>query len=640
MIKKLRMSKIIISLIVIIVIIFGGILIYSINIIQTLDSKMQSLSLLKLHNEGDRAIIFEKDAIVAQKDLEHFFSFIEKNIGNKKYIKSLITQGVINKHKSYYEFAENFEIAGNVQNDCERIYCLQVRRNFSELPSILWKGLIGIEDVRFLEHPGVDYLSLIRALVKNIIAGKYVQGGSTLTQQLIKNLLLTSEKALSRKYKEMIYAFYLEQNAKKEDILQIYLNEVFWGTFQGVYLRGVYSASLAYFAKTPHHLTEYEAAILISMLKGPFVYSPLKKPEKLRSRADLVYSKLMQEKMIASDKNGLWSDKKWKSWLENVNSRSKLNYFKDYYYSQMNRSKFLNDYEKFILVNGISKTKKILGKRIEGKDIGVKILIRDLKCNDDQCLDQFTYYSKYERSLKNALFQEKHQIGSIFKPIVYNIILNKGRDLQDLVDTSPIQLKLKSGNWSPRDSSKSKMNEITLRQALQKSRNIPLIRLTQEIGFDEIEKELLKYIPDLLLPLKEYPAQLLGAVELSLDEVSNIYLKFIKEECQRLKLDELSIEDSIIYVVSDASQTTISKVANNILKNVKLFGKTGTTNQGQDNWFVAFDGKRVYVIWFGIETDRGKKAYLSGSSTSFRILQNYLPTRGQRIEELSCPDNF
>ena len=192
-------------------------------------------------------------------------------------------------------------------------------------------------------------------------------------------------------------------------------------------------------------------------------------------------------------------------------------------------------------------------------------------------------------------------------------------------------MRIKSGAWTPREGHKDLAEEVTLKEALIKSYNRPLIRLGEEMGWDELEAYLEGYIPKIKKPLQEYPAQLLGAVELSMSELFGVYQKFIQENC----LSEDG-ESDVIEALSDPTTTTISHRVGRELAGQKFFGKTGTSNNGMDNWFISFDGRELGVIWFGNEGKKEADIRLFGSNTAFRIFEQFNRSRGKRFNVLNC----
>lgn len=574
---------------------------------------------------------------VSKKDLEAYYIFSASKPFYQKWINSKLKNNEIAKipeDSSVFEIIKNTELKPLLKNDCEKVYCYQHRLPFEEIPSIFWRGLIGVEDHRFINHIGIDFKSLLRAIIVDIRKMEFAQGGSTLTQQLVKNIYLTNEKKFSRKIKEMIISIYIESKFDKEQILEAYFNEFLWGSMQGMRIKGIFSASVFYFSKRPHEIKPYEAAILVSMLNGPYLFNPLRNLERLKKRTEIVYKKLVKLDLFPKGKHSEWKDRKWKEWVKSLEEKNKNKPYVAIWKSQKQTKNLLSSYESFVFNKAASETELFLKGYLKGKDMAVKAYVSQPLKNINKQTYQF--YSKYERNEDLAINKEKHSVGSILKPILYKIFKNNGKKFTDLVSTESITLNLKSGKWEPRESHKNLPSEVTLAEALHHSYNRPVIRLANDIGFDKIEKELLTYIPNLKTPLAEYPAQLLGAIELSLKEIYDVYEKFIHLECQNLNYLD-GPENSLLALLSDPKQTTLHRVIGKEMGEHRFFGKTGTSNKGQDNLFVFFDGNLLGAIWTGLEGERsGDDLHLAGATTSFRIYQRFVRDRGKRVSELNC----
>lgn len=552
-------------------------------------------------------------------------------------LNDLLSKQLIASSGKDFTILSAFELPPLRVNGCDRFRCIQNRREFRDIPAAIWKGLLGTEDFRFLDHQGIDPIAIARAIVVDVIAMKFVQGGSTLTQQLVKNLFLTNERKLKRKFTEMIYAIYIENILSKEEIITLYLNEVFWGTFQGVYIKGFHAASIAYFHKVPSELSEFEATMLISLLKGPSFYDPSRGIDRLRDRTKAVYERLRGLNLVSKSDQFLWSSSDWASWKKDYDKRSKGGHFYSYYLASQNSDRTIESFEKLVLYTSVQEVNAYLKPRVRDADIGIKIFIADLSCKSFDCESGFSFYSKQERDKRDAMTKEFHQVGSLLKPIVYETFIELGKSYDDDVSTEPITLKLKSGDWTPKDYSKVKVDEVELKVALQKSKNIPLIRIANEVGFDELEKKLIPKFPRLKSPLSEYPAQLLGALELSMEEVLRVYSDFIQNKCKSIKENDLDFEQTVLHYMSLAPETTITSLAKGPYRDARVFGKTGTTNNGLDNWYYAFDGQKVYLIWYGVESNRNKfDLRLSGAVSSFLIFQKFMNKRGKQISEIIC----
>ena len=511
-------------------------------------------------------------------------------------------------------------------NDCFQIYCYQHRMVFERIPSVFWKVLLGVEDYRFPEHRGVDPRSILRALLANIKKGKTVQGGSTLTQQLAKNLYYSADKNLWRKIKEAIASIYLELKYSKEKILEAYFNEVTWGYLQGIRLKGIHAASLFYFAKHPREIDVYEASILVSLLKGPGHFHPLRHTRRLMKRTDMVLGKLRTLNLVGKKDVVVWSASLWEKWFASLRKRERLSRGRAIW-KTLGTSGF-GQFERFVFITKAMKIQRQIKERYPEADISVKSVIGNLADGVS-----FDYYSKYERDTQNALVRERHQVGSVVKPLLYSLFFKLGVDPESRVSLAPLTLRLKSGEWTPREVAKNPPKEAGALESLLRSYNRPVIRLAQEVGFAALEEAMEKELPRLKKPLGEYPAQLLGAMELSLGEVFDLYRRFIRQGCQ----EGDPVIGDIVRALSVPENTTVRRSLGPVIGLHKFFGKTGTSNRGLDNWYVFFDGEMLGVIHLGHEGVRkGVELDIYGGGTAFVLFRDFVRDRGRRFNELSC----
>lgn len=495
-------------------------------------------------------------------------------------------------------------------NDCQSVYCLQHRLTFDQIPGVFWKGLIGIEDYRFLDHFGIDPRSILRAIFVDLVEMRFVQGGSTLTQQLAKNLFYSSEKTLTRKFKEMVTAIYIDAYYPKESVLEAYFNEVYWGAFQGVQIKGLYAASLFYFNKTPATVSPYEAAILIGLLKGPNFYHPVRQIERLITRTNVVYERLIEIGLFSPELDEAWSEDEWERWhsfmRDRAHKRELLSLWHAIENIESSEQAFMDAYETWVFYKVAHEHLQKVRGRIKERnsevstDISAKVVMRNLRGGED-----FLYYSKPERRKSFALSAEAHQIGSTFKPFIYRIFLNEGKEIDDEISLEPFTLKLKSGDWTPQELIDVKADDyVSLGEALVRSLNRPVIRVANEIGFDLLEQRLNESYEalNLLTPLREYPSQLLGALEMSPLALMEVLSKFVKEEC-RLKHEGGDFV-GLLELLSRPHEGTIRHSVSQELSQLRFFGKTGTSNRGHDTWFIFFDGERIGTVWLGNEGAR------------------------------------
>ena len=576
-------------------------------------------------------IILEDGSLVKREELKTFFLFSAEKINFDEFYQEKKQDGSIYDSKDLPELLQinkNIEIKNLLKNDCPLVYCYQHYLTFDNMPSIFWKGLITVEDQRYLEHFGVDFKSVFRAMVTNILKHRFVQGGSTISQQLVKNLFLTSEKTFSRKLKEVVVSIYIETIFPKEKILEAYLNEVYWGSLEGIKIKGVFAASLFYFGKKPSDINSYEGAVLISLLKGPSYFSPLKNGDRLRERTKIVYEKLLAENQIPNDPKEIWSKGEWTRFISRLKAMEDTQYLQSMWRALHDQELGLSSFEKFVLIQKVADVKQ----NIKVKDISVKVLLGPIGGNET-----YSYYSRIERNKERAIKTETHQIGSTIKPILYSIFEDLGKKLTDKVLTTEIKLKLLSGEWSPKEAHRNLEREVTLIDALLKSLNRPVVRIANELGFDRVEEKLKPYLNKLQTPLKEFPSELLGTAELSLDELRGSYSLFINDECKKIKSGERKNDDSVLFLLSDPNQTTVEHAVDKVMQKLRFFGKTGTTNNGYDNWYVAFDGKNLSIVWVGYEGERNTKSLgLYGATTAFSVFQNFYRDRGKRFTQFGC----
>ncbi len=577
----------------------------------------------------ERIEMLEAGSAVDMNELKTYLAFSGYDFAVNRWLSTNSEKGFVSKWgEDRILIKENIKLDSLRVNECQDLYCYQHRIPFDNMNPSLWKGLIGIEDYRYLDHFGLDAISLFRALVADIKAMSMVQGGSTLTQQLVKNLFLTNRKDFTRKFVELVYSVYLEARFSKEEILEAYFNEVWWGVVGGVRVKGVFAASASYFDKKLHDLDPYEVAILVSLLKGPSYYHPVNHTDRLKTRVATVYQKLVELKMFPNRKSDVWNDKEWNNWVSLLKIKNRYKFPRNIWCAMKQDPGYLSRFESYVFHGAAERVLEQISSKVGDRDVSVKATLRNYLKNDSV----YNYYSKFERDAIGAINEEKHQVGSVLKPILYREFVSLGKNFSDMVSMDELTLQLKSGDWTPRDHDKGDIKEITLLEALKKSYNKPVIRIARELGFGELEKKLMPIIPEFKTPISEFPAQLLGAIELSLNRVEELYVSFIDRECK------VSWDASIINLLSNPSETTISGVVSKELQEMRFFGKTGTTNNSFDNWYVFFDGTTIGTIWTGLDGVRdGKSLEISGSWAAFRIFQYFSLNRGRRFNELICP---
>lgn len=592
----------------------------------------------------------ESGSLIRLKDLKTYFHMSEAALNQS--------------FSEWYEFNEGlaFEIVDNeriyllkniylprvLKNDCAVIYCFQHRMQFDQIPSVFWNGLIGIEDYRFLDHFGVDLKSIARAIWVDLVQMRLAQGGSTLTQQLAKNLFYSNEKTFRRKYQEMITAIYIDAKYPKESILEAYFNEVYWGAFQGIQVKGIFAASVFYFDKTPEEVSPYEAAILIGLLRGPNFYHPIRHLERLKNRTEVVYRRLIEIGLFSDRQDVAWSDSEWQEWQSELKKRIEQRHLYAFWHFnreyQENVFSSWEAYESWVLFRSAHQKLREIRNQVHGGekselDLSLKIFMKKRPRSDREISSEqiISFYSKVERNNDVAIKNEKHQIGSTLKPILYRLFYDHGVELDDRVELGPFSLELISGVWSPSElPMRDNLEDISVGEALWRSLNRPVIRLAQQIGFEQIENDLLeKYNISINGPLAEYPAKLLGALELSVEELTEATEKFVLRECELA--DGPDGMGLVLEHMSYPERTTLRRVVQAGLSGLRFYGKTGTSNQGNDTWFTFYDGEHLGSIWLGNEGRRSSENIgIYGSSAAYGVYGEFARYSGKRFPEMRC----
>ncbi len=512
---------------------------------------------------------------------------------------------------------------------------------FDEIPPRVIEALVAIEDTSFFEHPGINIDAIFRAAIKVIKAGSAVEGASTITQQLVKNKLLTREKKISRKIKEAIYALKLERYLTKEEILERYLNEIYYG--HGYY--GIKTAADGYFHKKLNDLTLKEIAILVGLPKAPSAYAPTKNYDISMGRANRVLSRMkvlgwideaqyhesVQENPIVYDDT--LTQNKAPFIVDEVVRRMKKIGFDDIktggydiYTSidlrlqEIARVSLRDAYEESLIRVEEYKVKNPNLKATQ--DINTSLLngaLVSLEVGTGNIL-ALVGSVDYKISPYNRATQGRRQPGSAFKPFIYQVGIDLGfSGATNLIDVSRTYTYEKNGEevkWKPKNYEKNYKGLISLREALVHSRNLATINLVSEIGLKQLLKQLKKF------GIKNLPHDLsisLGTISLSPLQLAKYYTSFANQGMQIEPNLILSVEKNlqviyekmeVTHFITEPTQafimTTILRDAINRgtgrrarAKGIELAGKTGTTNNNVDGWFAGYSPTIETVVWFG-----------------------------------------
>ncbi len=504
--------------------------------------------------------------------------------------------------------------------------------DLSECPKNLIDAIITTEDKRFYQHRGIDTRSLFRAVFINVKHRSIQEGGSTITQQLVKNLFLTNKRTFSRKIKDMWMAVIMETVYPKDRILSMYVNEIYMGSYGHVGICGLGRASKVLFDKDISELELHESALLAGMIKAPNAYSPYANPAKALARRNTVIALMHEEGRITRSEYEK-ARRMPLNVVDLVPRKRQAPYFIDYVLS-LTRDQFpeallekggyriyttldmhMQNTAEHFLAHGLAK---------KDKEIDGAAVIMEPDTGEILALVGGKGYavSQYNRAVKI-----RRHIGSLVKPVIYYTALRRGYTLSSYVEDAPISIPLHDGTvWTPVNYDRMYHGRVMLKDALAHSYNLATVKLGMDLGVSSILMEIGKVLPS--AGNNTNPSVLLGALECSPLEVSAFYSAFansgnqvkpvalkgivdangviIRKETEPAPAQVL--DPSIVYLVNAALQEAV--VAGTARESriygmpAGVCGKTGTTDDARDSWFVGFTPQMVVTIWLGADKYR------------------------------------
>lgn len=530
-----------------------------------------------------------------------------------------------------------------------------------QYPYFLIQSLILTEDKRFYQHDGISPMGIARALVANYQAGRTVQGASTLTQQLVKNLFLSSEKSLTRKLNEALMSLILDFRYDKNRILETYLNEIYLGQNGSYQIHGFALASQFYFGRPIQEITPSQMALLVGMVKGPSLYNPWRYPEAALERRNVVLKLLFENKAITEDeyqflvKQPLGVKEKGTIYRQQpafmqVLSQDLKNELGEGKSHLLSGAKIFTTLDRKqqrsaeqAVINGLEDLENG-DKKV--KDLQSAIVVAEYRTGKVRAVvgDRLTQFAGFNRA-----FQSKRQIGSLVKPSIYAIALAQPQSfrLNTPIKNQPITIYTKgSAPWTPRNYDRRFSGSVMLMDALVRSLNIPTVNIGMKVGLKKvIEKQ--KEMGWDKVDIPAYPAMLLGSYSISPYDVTKSYqvlansglktplttiesvLGYNGELVYQRNLDEVSQQvlppEASIQTLYAMQQVVERGTARSLQENfakLKLAGKTGTTNNARDTWFVGIDGENVTTVWLG--KDNNSDTHLTGSSGALYVYKEYL----------------
>ncbi|HAS8512655.1 TPA: penicillin-binding protein 1B [Vibrio vulnificus] len=528
-----------------------------------------------------------------------------------------------------------------------------------QFPEIMVDALLVTEDRDFYQHDGVSLLAIARAMFVNLKAGRTVQGGSTLTQQLAKNLFLTQDRTLWRKVREAYIALILDYRYSKDRILEAYLNEVYLGQSGNQAIHGFGLASRYYFGQPIQELRIDQLAMLVGMVKGPSYYNPVRFPERTKERRDLVLRLMMQQNMLtASEYDQAASRPLDIQDVPRIASRQPA------YFQQLSmelREKVgeafqgetglrvftsLDPISQDKLEKAISKKVPELGK-VAGNELEAAAVAVDRTSGEIRAMvgGKRTGYDGFNRAINAS-----RPIGSLVKPAVYLTALEQPEKytLATTLQDTPLSLKGSKGSvWEPRNFDRQFRGDVPLYQALAKSLNVPTVRLGMQLGIDQVSDTLARLGVN-RNEIRPVPSMFLGAFSLTPLEVAQMYQTLTNSGrkapltalrsvvdleghvlYQSLPKSSPAVNEQAAWLTTYAMKQGVAQGTGRYLQNqfawAALAGKTGTSNDSRDSWFVGVDGREVTTIWLGRDDNQPTK--LTGASGALRVYAEYLKQR-------------
>lgn len=538
------------------------------------------------------------------------------------------------------------------------------------VPELLLDTLLLVEDRDFYFHSGISPMGILRAAVSNFKAGRTVQGGSTLTQQLVKNMYLTRDKTITRKINEAIMALLLEYRYSKDQLLEAYINEVYLGQH---YANGIYGFGLAaefYFGKNIAQLSYGQMATLIGVIKGPSYYDPWRHEKRTRQRRDLVLRLMFEHQLLTKaefleavnrplsirkqrrlTKNTL----KYPAYLQLVKRELSEILFANEQQSGIRVFTSFSHYTQQLLENTVKEELDKLDTK-NNQALQAAMIVTDIENGEIKALlgAKEPGFAGFNRAL-NAT----RPIGSLIKPAIYLSALERYQqyNLATILEDKPLTVAIDGEEtWQPKNYDGKYNDKVSLLSSMVRSLNVPSVNLGMELGLNNVAKaiHLLGYPDDIVMR----PSMLLGSLNMSPYQVNQFYLPiarngfFIKGhaiekivsaqgetiwqfEAQEAQYISSQASYLLNYALQQVTKEGTAKSLSWRLNGQVTAGKTGTTNDQRDSWYVGFDQKTLVTTWIG--NDDNKATKLTGSSGALVLYANFIKKYGVNSIEHQLP---
>lgn len=542
--------------------------------------------------------------------------------------------------------------------------------SLQDVPQSVITTLLEIEDRSFYSNMGVNFFAIARAFIKNTLAHQVVEGGSTITQQLVKNYFLSSEKSYTRKFKEIIMALIMNQRYTKDQILEAYLNEIYLGQNGSAGIYGFGLASYFYFGVPVSELSLEQGALLVGIIKGPSYYDPWRHPDAALERRNVVLSVLKSRGHITETEYEQYSARPL-----GVIKRGSMNYSKTPAFMGVLKREISSKFgPEFLSGNGIKIFSSLDPQAQQAAETAaseeLSAIEKERKLNGLEVAMVVSSWRTAEVSAVvgsrtpqyagfNRVTEGKRQVGSIIKPFVYLTAFHNGVHMGTLVNDAPISVKLSSGKlWQPHNDDKRYRGPIPTYVAMARSLNVPTVKIGMRVGLNNVRDTLMRVgIDKSRIPF--YPSMLLGTVELTPFEVNQIYTslategtykdlttlrtvvkdgKVVYERSETRTEPTLDPKDTYLtmYTMTEATRIGTGRRIGTMFPDVNVATKTGTTNDSRDTWSIGIDSDSVVATWVGF--DDNKPTGLFGSSGAMRVYGRFLKERGINSLELRKPE--
>jgi penicillin-binding protein 1B len=536
---------------------------------------------------------------------------------------------------------------------------------FDEIPSQIWQAIIAVEDQNFLTHPGLDFKGLMRAIVVNLKSGSYAQGGSTITQQLVKNLTRRRKKNFWLKINEGLLAILIELKFPKQQLLERYLNEVYLGQVGKLEVHGLAEGARLFFGKKLDALSLAEIAILAGLIKGPHYYSPYKNLKRCKQRQLVVLQRMLETHQISEIEAKEAANEPIKT-APPQNVVSKAPFFSDALLSEVKAVlpqgtdlTGLNVYTTLdlnlnqIAQNALAKGLEQLGEtEPEAKKCEAALLALDQRSG---AIKAFIGGKNYALSNFNRIASMKRQVGSAFKPIVYLAAILQGKDSlgvpygpAHLIADAPWNLTYDKNrqSWSPKNYDKKNKGWLSFRQALAESNNVAAAKVGVKIGLENVVKTGQKL--GIVSPLLAVPSLSLGSAELSPVEITSAFatianhgIRFPVSAVRLITNDKGTVLYKNPYMAEQVVDAAAADLLMDMLQEVFTSGtaksartslgfsqiaagKTGTTSNYRDAWFIGSTSELTVGIWVGFDQSNPTTLKLTGAKTALPLWVSFM----------------